>query len=365
MRVGVIGTGFGGRVVAGAFEANGCRVTEVVTARDADAVRALCRSEIDLVSVHSPPFLHRDHVAMALDAGRAVLCDKPFGRTLEDAEAMAAQADGAGVVHLVNFEFRHQPARVTMRDLLTSGAVGRPEHLAYTAYTSGSRVPLRPWGWLFDRSLGGGWVGAFGSHAIDLVRWLLGEATGAGAVTWTSIPERPGPDGTPVECDAEDSFTGWMRTASGATATVDTTFAAGVTTPARIMVTGSEGALENVGDVRLVLRRVGEPTEQFDFARPEGDGHHEAMVAWAGVVRDAVTGDAPAAPTFADGVACMRVMEQWRVGPPAGRSRRGRVAELADPLDLALDDLAGAEEARRGPAHPHPRGGAGEDHIAG
>ena len=70
---------------------------------------------------------------------------------------MADQAHQAGVVHLVNFEFRYQPARQKMRDLLTSGAVGRPEHLAYTAFTAGSRVPSGPWGWLFDRSLGGGW----------------------------------------------------------------------------------------------------------------------------------------------------------------------------------------------------------------
>jgi len=171
MKVGVIGTGFGGRVVAGAFEASGCQVTDVVTARDHDAVRGLCRSDVDLISIHSPPFLHLDHVAMALDAGRAVLCDKPFGRSLEEAEAMAGQAREAGLVNLVNFEFRHQPARQAMHDLVASGAVGRPQHLAYTAFTSGSRVPLRPWGWLFDRSLGGGWIGAFGSHAIDLVRW--------------------------------------------------------------------------------------------------------------------------------------------------------------------------------------------------
>jgi predicted dehydrogenase len=316
MKVGVIGTGFGGRVVAGAFEANGCRVTDVVTARDQAAVLALCRSGVDLVSVHSPPFLHREHVTMALEAGRAVLCDKPFGRSLEEAEAMAGMAGEAGVVNLVNFEFRHQPARLTMHELVSSGAIGRPEHLAYTAFTSGSRVPLRPWGWLFDRSLGGGWIGAFGSHAVDLVRWLLGEVSAAGAATWINITQRPDSTGKLVECDAEDAFTGWARLESGATATVDTSFTAGVTTPARIVVTGSEGALENVGDVRVVLRRPGEKSQRFEFDRPEGDGHHQAMVAWAGAIRDAVSGGGQATPSFADGVACMRVMEQWRARPP-------------------------------------------------
>jgi predicted dehydrogenase len=316
MRVGVIGTGFGERVVAGAFEATGCEVTDVVTARDSAAVAALCRSELDLVSVHSPPFLHGEHVAMAIAAGRAVLCDKPFGRSLDEAETMARQAEEAGVVNLVNFEFRYQPARQTMNQLMTSGAIGRPEHLAYTACNSGSRVPLRPWGWLFDRSLGGGWIGAFGSHAVDLIRWLLGEVSQAGASTWTTITERPDRDGAMVRCDAEDGFTGWARLESGATATVDTSFAAGVTTPARITVTGSEGSVENVGDVKVVLRRPGEEPRHFEFDRPVGDGHHQAMVTWAGEVRDAVTGGDLDGPSFADGVACMRVMEQWRAQPP-------------------------------------------------
>ena len=316
MRVGIIGTGFGGRVVAGAFRAGGCEVVDVVTARDPDAVRALCRSDVDLVSVHSPPFLHRQHVAMALEAGRAVLCDKPFGRSLGEAEAMAGQADEAGVVNMVNFEFRHQPARQAMHALVASGAIGRPQHLAYTAFTSGSRVPLRPWGWLFDRSLGGGWIGAFGSHAIDLVRWLLGEVGSAGAATWVTITERPDGTGKPVRCDAEDAFTGWMALESGATATVDSSFTAGVTTPARITVTGTEGTLENVGDVRVVLRRQGEEPRNLEFDRAAGDGHHEAMVAWAGVIRDAITGGVQTTPSFADGVACMKVMEQWRALPP-------------------------------------------------
>jgi predicted dehydrogenase len=317
MNVGIIGTGFGGRVVAGAFEANGCQVTGVVTARDHDAVRALCRSGVDLISVHSPPFLHRDHVSMALEAGRAVLCDKPFGRSIEEAEAMAAQAEETGAVHLVNFEFRHQPARVTMHELISAGAIGSPLHLAYTAFNSGSRVPLRRWGWLFDRSLGGGWIGAFGSHAIDLVRWLLGEVTDAGAVTWVTITERPDDSGRLVRCDAEDAFTGWATLDSGATASVDSSFTAGVSMPARIVVTGTEGALENVGDVRLVLRRPGEPPRTFEFDRPDGDGHNQAMVAWAQVVRDAVAGKRQVTPSFSDGVAVMRVMEQWRAQKPA------------------------------------------------
>jgi predicted dehydrogenase len=263
---------------------------------------------------------------MALDAGRAVLCDKPFGRTVGEAVTMTEAAEAAGVVNLLNFEFRHQPARRTMHELLSSGVIGRPEHLSYTAFTSGSRVPLRPWGWLFDRSLGGGWVGAFGSHAIDLVRWLLGDVSAAGAAIWTTVTERPDADGTLRPCDAEDSFVGWIELTSGATATVDTSFTSGVPLAPRIVVTGSDGAIENIGDTRLVVRGHDDLREEINFRAEAGDSHHEAMTAWAGAVRHAVIDGHQITPSFADGLACMRVMDQWRARPPSavgGGAKRG------------------------------------------
>ncbi len=316
MKVGVIGTGFGSRVVAGAFRESGCEVVDVVTARDPDAVRALCRAPVDLVAVHSPPFLHAQYVTWAVEAGHAVLCDKPFGTSMADATSMAAVAADAGVANFVNFEFRHQPARRAMADLIAAGAVGSPEHLTYVALTSGSRVPLRPWGWLFDRAKGGGWIGAFGSHAIDLVRWLLGDVRRAGATTWVNIADRPDPDGHLHACDAEDSFVGWMELDSGATASIDSSFTAGAAVTPRIVVVGTDGAIENIGDARVVVHRRDARPETQEFPPRTGDSHSVAMAAWAAAMRAAVLEGAPVGPSFRDGVACMRVMEQWRKDPP-------------------------------------------------
>ena len=269
------------------------------------------------MSVHSPPFLHREHVAAAIDAGRAVLCDKPFGTSIDESTAMTEAAEAGGVLNFLNFEFRCQPARLAMRRLLEAEAIGQPEHLAYTAFTSGSRTPLRPWGWLFDRSLGGGWIGAFGSHAIDLIRWLLGDVTRAGAVSWVGIGGHVDAEGNVHRCDAEDSFIGWAELRSGATATVDSSFTTGVSLTPRIVITGSEGAIENIGDARVVLHKGDGTKEQVEFPPSPGDAHNVAMTAWALAVRDAVAAGHQVSPSFADGLACMRVMEQWRSTPPA------------------------------------------------
>ena len=316
MRVGVVGAGFGSRVVAPTFRDIGCHVVDVVSARDSAAVTALCQADVDLIAVHSPPFLHADHVRRAIDAGHAVLCDKPFGTSAAEAEDLAAQAKSAGVIHLANFEFRHQPARRKMQELIMSGEVGQPEHLHHSAFSSGSRLPLRPYGWLFDRALGGGWIGAFGSHAIDTMRWLIGEVATAGARSWVTIPERPDAEGKLHRCDAEDAFTGWLEFDSGATASIDTSFTAPVTLPPRITVTGSQGAIENTADVRVVLQRVDGTRAQFVFEAPPGDPHLTAMTAWACEIWRSVVGGRQVAPSFDDGVACARVMEQLKSTVP-------------------------------------------------
>lgn len=166
-----------------------------------------------------------------------------------------------------------------------------------------------------SRSLGGGWIGAFGSHAIDLIRWLLGDIVRAGATTSVTVIERPDAAGTIHRCDAEDAFTGWAELRSGAAATVDSSFVAAVSLVPRIVVLGSEGAIENIGDARVIVRRSDGSTEQFEFEPRGGDPHNEAMTAWAAAIRDSVLSGEPIGPSFADGLACMEVMEQWRASP--------------------------------------------------
>ncbi len=316
VRVGVIGRGFGARVVAPVFaETEGCEVVDVVSPRDETAVRELCgRDDVDLVAVHSPPFLHVEHVRAAVESGKAVLCDKPFGRSVDDAATMCDLADDAGVLHLLNFEFRCHPAREELRGLMLGGAVGAVEHVQWSQFSAGSRFPLRRFGWLFDRDLGGGWIGAWGSHAIDFLLWSLGTLPDASADLRTTIAERPDVDGRLRRCTAEDGFTASLRSSAGVTVTIDTTVVAPVTLAGRLTVIGSHGVLEAVGDHRITLRTDTGLTEQFELGHGTGDPHLVPMRRWAVVVRDAVRrgAAAPGTPTFADGLACAEVMDALR-----------------------------------------------------
>jgi len=313
--VGVIGRGFGSRVVAPIFEeTDGCEVIEVVSARDAGAVGELCaRRDLDLVAVHSPPFLHLEHVRLAIEAGHGVLCDKPFGRSAHEAAEMSALAAEAGVVGLVNFQFRYGNARRKLRELVESGAIGEPEHLQSSIMLAITRSPLREFGWLFDAELGGGWIGAGGSHSIDFFRWLFGDVDEVRCSTWTTIDERPDSDGTMRRCTAEDGFSALLRSTSGVRAVFDSSFAAPVNLPSLVTVSGAQGVIELAGEGSLTLTGADGERASFDFT---AEDRNQAFRRWAEVVRDAVrSGEvAPGAATFADGLACARVLDAMRQG---------------------------------------------------
>ena len=84
------------------------------------------------------------------------------------------------------------------------------------------------------------------------------------------------------------------------------------------MVNGSEGVLECVADTRLTLRRD-DGTKSDIEVHGGADPHVEPMRRWAEVVRDAVRDHRQVEPSFADGLACDRVLDQLRRGWPTGR----------------------------------------------
>ena len=310
VRVGVIGTGFGASSVAPAFAgADDCTVVEVVTPRDDAAVAAVCaRADVDLISVHSPPFLHFEHVRRAIEAGHAVLCDKPFGLNADEAAAMTELAREAGVVGLLNFERRFDPGRERMHELLRDGMIGEPNHFQYSRFIA---VPGRPYTWLCSRELGGGWLAGQGSHLIDCCRWLFGEIVDAAAVLRTAMAERPDAEGQLHRCDADDGFVASLRTATGVTAVIDCSLETPVSTPERTVVFGDAGMLE-INDDAVVLRTAAGDVEPFAVDLQGKPALAVSMERWAGFVCDAVRrGDVePGWPTFDDGLACAVVMDQ-------------------------------------------------------
>jgi predicted dehydrogenase len=303
MRVVVIGTGFGKHAAAPVYESLGLDV-DVISPRDDAAVQKAIASDVDLISVHSPPFMHVDHVNAAIDHGHPVLCDKPFGRNADEAAAMRARAQEAGVLHFLNFEFRCNESWAKLKQWADDGTIGTPAHLHWTFYGSGLRG--RKYGWINDRECGGGWIGAYGSHLIDFTRWLFNsEIAECGGVTRI--------DGSPPEATAEDAYSAWFAMANGCTAAHDTGFAGAVPLAPRATLLGSDGSIELTADTTLVLYRPGQEPQTVEYPSAPRRSPPPALSSFLSRVVEAIKTGTQIAPSFDDGVAVARVMDQLRV----------------------------------------------------
>jgi predicted dehydrogenase len=179
VRIGVIGTKWG-LMHVGAFRAAGAEVaalcghrpdkTREVAAREGIAlattdVRELCAA-VDAVVVASPDALHAEHLALALDTGRAVLSEKPLTRTAPEARALVARAPGRPTA--VSFPYRMLPSLRALKAWLEERPV---EHLVLTLRTG--FVP-REDGDGPRLGASGDWGGV--SHVLDAALWLTGAA---------------------------------------------------------------------------------------------------------------------------------------------------------------------------------------------
>ncbi|HEY0384798.1 MAG TPA: Gfo/Idh/MocA family oxidoreductase [Pyrinomonadaceae bacterium] len=188
--IGIIGAGFARTTQIPGFRAcAGARVVAIASGHRENAERVarefdiehvagdwreiIARDDVHLVSIVTPPVTHAEMTLAALDAGKAVLCEKPMAMNAAEADRMRERALDAGLLNLIDHELRFLPGRRRMRELLCAGEIGEVLH-AKLLFRSDSRAsPERPWNWWSDIEAGGGALGAIGSHAVDAFRWLL------------------------------------------------------------------------------------------------------------------------------------------------------------------------------------------------
>lgn len=149
------------------------------------------RPGVDLVSIVTPPVTHREMTLAALDAGKAVLCEKPMAMSADEAHEMSDRVLETGVLALIDHELRFLAGRRAAREMLHRGDIGPVLH-AKLLFRSDSRAdPTKAWNWWSDAGAGGGVLGAIGSHVIDGFRWMLGtEISGVSCNLSTHVAER-------------------------------------------------------------------------------------------------------------------------------------------------------------------------------
>jgi predicted dehydrogenase len=302
---------------------------------------ALELSGVDAVTIATPPDTHAPLAIEACESGRHVLCEKPFALDAIEAELMLAAAQRAGVTNVVGHEFRWSTDRALVARVLAEGAIGEPRTFSLVSYVplvaeTSARVPE----WWFDEARGGGWLGASGSHLVDQVRTWFGEVAAVSAAL---------PVVSARHAVAEDAFVVRMTTRSGVEGVLQQTAASWIPSVSGLsVVAGTEGTLEVTGEGVFLSNREGrrlldvpddlrprvppsvsdDPRERFTHLEL-GPYTSLAEVLLAGVERRAYSG-AVVPPTFADGLAGMRVLDAIRTSAAAGGALVGVERDAPD-----------------------------------
>lgn len=128
--------------------------------------------EVDVVYVSTPHPLHCENTLLCLNAGKAVLCEKPFAVNSVDAEIMIQCAKDNGLFLMEAMWTRFLPAIVQVRHWLEEGAIG---DVRMMLADFGFRAKFDPQGRLFNPSLGGGALLDIGVYVVSLASMIFGK----------------------------------------------------------------------------------------------------------------------------------------------------------------------------------------------
>lgn len=289
---------------------------------------ALALPEVDLVTIATPPHSHAAIAVQACEAGKHVMCEKPFAANLAEAEQMRDAAKRAGVVHVLGTEFRFATGQALATRAIRSGAVGTPKLATFLLMQPGLADPAGEVpAWWGDAKEGGGWLGAYASHVIDQMRATLGEWAGLSA-SLDLVADRT--------WSAEDSFTIHFRTVGGCSGVLQSS--AGTWGPPVLTsrISGPAATLTILGDTVSVADAQGDRQLEVprELQNPAPDPPDRDLLVTAydmlhsmGIdlgpftrlfehMRDTILGeptaDDPRPGTFEDGVALQRIMDAIR-----------------------------------------------------
>ena len=286
--VGLIGTGFMGRAHALAF--HNARTTfelpvnlKLVALADAEAARAeqCARSwgfdrshatwealindpAVQLVAITTPNHLHFPMAMAALEAGKAVYCEKPLAVSLEQAREMQRAAKAAGVVTRVGYNYQHNPMIGLARQMIESGDLGQIVSFQGEFSEDFMGDPQQPWSWRCEQAHAGGALADLGSHLLAMARYLLGDVEAVCADSQTVHAQRPATHGSqeqrPIAID--DQTYALLRFANGARGTFGSSWLKhGYKNHLSFEISGTQGTLsfdqERLNELRFY--RAGAP----------------------------------------------------------------------------------------------------------
>jgi predicted dehydrogenase len=297
-----------------------------------DWQRVIDDPKIDIVDICTPNDSHCEIAIAAAKAGKAILCEKPLARNVDEAEKIAREAKKMRVVNMVCHNYRRIPAIALAKQMIEGGEVGEVFHFRARYAQDWIVDPDFPLVWrLQSDKAGSGALGDIFSHIVDLARYLVGEFSEVCGITQTFVKERPVELGSPkkAKVTVDDAVTIIGRFKNGALASLEATrLAPGRKNSTTLEINGSAGSLffdlEEMNRLKFFSRRnpkdrqgfrdilVTEPNHPYiDKWWPPGHiiGYEHTFIHTIADFVKAVVAGKSVQPTFEDGLKNQRVLD--------------------------------------------------------
>jgi myo-inositol 2-dehydrogenase/D-chiro-inositol 1-dehydrogenase len=293
--------------------------------------RLLERDDVQAVVICLPSSLHAEATRAALDARKHVYLEKPLAVSVEEGRHVVQEWRGTDLVAMIGFNYRFSALFQAVREHVRVGRLG--DHLGVRSVFSTPPRPLPAW--KSDRALGGGVLLDYGSHLVDLIRFVFDQEV-------DEVSARLGSRGDPLGAAFLE-----LRLADGVV--VQSFFTRSGVDEDRLEIYGERGKLtvdrhrsleveiataaEHPSRLALALRGIrlmlGDPYAREKLIAPASEpSYRAALQHFVAAARD---GEATK-PDLLDGLKSLAVIEAAESSAAEGRTVR--------PHDAADEDLA-------------------------
>ena len=145
---------------------------------------------IEGIIIATPPSPRFELALQALKAGKHLLLEKPVGLNTVEVMELQRNALKRNLRIAVDFEYRAVPLFMQAKRIINQQSLEEAYFVKLDWLMSSRANPDRPWNWYSDKHSGGGVLGALGTHAFDMIHWLIGPTQSLSAINSTSIKER-------------------------------------------------------------------------------------------------------------------------------------------------------------------------------
>ena len=204
-------------VNAQAVAQTGDRLNLPAGKRYSDYKELLADPDIDFVIAGVSNNFHYDVVKAAIECGKPILSEKPFTRTMEEAERLLALYREKPIPCMIGFSYRYRPCFQYVKQLVEQGTLGRIRHI-HAHYLQEENAPMfnQPYAWRFSKAAAGSGVLAdIGSHMVDAARFFVGEFERVSAIMSTFVDRRPDPRTGQLAVVDVDDFAGFQCALEG------------------------------------------------------------------------------------------------------------------------------------------------------